>query len=161
MQLATPPFCKGPNLASALHVYGLRYQWTTSLWKGRPRCYTKSPTVQDGFQPIPGLIIKLCWGNWEMMTAVVSQAQCSSYSGVTNHSAVTGTVDIRKHCFTRFCKFLCFTPFLLCRRGHESYSLQIYSSYSCDHHYTTVFLPPLRVLRNLWEVLPPSKRVQI
>ena len=31
-------------------------QRTTNHFKNRPRCYTKSPTVQDAFWPIPGLI---------------------------------------------------------------------------------------------------------
>ena len=30
-------------------------QQTTFLLKNRPRCYAKTPTVQDTFQPIPGL----------------------------------------------------------------------------------------------------------
>jgi len=42
-------------------------QWSTSLWiqKSKPRCCAKSPTVQNVFQPIPGLI-NCAWDDWEM-----------------------------------------------------------------------------------------------
>ena len=53
-------------------------QQTTSPLKNRPRCYAKSPTVQDTFQPIPGLTS--CGEVTEMGTAI-SCAECSQMSG--------------------------------------------------------------------------------
>ena len=44
----------------------------------RPRCHTKSPTVQDTFQPIPH---QLRWSDWEMGTAV-SCTECSQVAGL-------------------------------------------------------------------------------
>ena len=52
-------------------------QWTKSTFKNRPRCYVKSPTAQDVFQPIPGFIscaeVTGRWGllcqHWHQVTA--------------------------------------------------------------------------------------------
>ena len=38
---------------TTVHVYE---QWTSPYKQARPRCYTKPSTVQNIFQPIPGLI---------------------------------------------------------------------------------------------------------
>ena len=60
-----------------------------SLKKKRPRCYVKSPTAQDTFQPIPGLI---SCGDQEMVTAI-SCTECSQVAGLFMNSSSCGHVQ--------------------------------------------------------------------
>ena len=49
----------------ALHEQSMNH---ISLKKYRPRCYVKSPTAQDAFRPIPGLISCAgVTGRWELL----------------------------------------------------------------------------------------------
>ena len=58
--------------------------------KNRPRCYSKSPTAQDAFRPIPGLIHQLCWGDRKMGTAIL----CIHMAGLIQKVAE----NLQKYC---------------------------------------------------------------
>ena len=57
----------------------MKNQRTTSSLQ---RCYAKSPTVQDVFQPIPCRPHQLDLGDWEMGTAIYTYMSCTECSQV-------------------------------------------------------------------------------
>ena len=59
-------------------------QWTTFPYKKRPRCYVKSPTAQDVFRPIPGLI---------NCTGVTGRWESNRYA----HSKLKSTHEVTTH----------------------------------------------------------------
>ena len=48
-------------------------QWIISVWKGNPRCRTKSPSVQDAYLPKAGLIS--CTERWWLISCA-EKAPC-------------------------------------------------------------------------------------
>ena len=64
------PACETDN--KQLDILFMNNQRTTSPLQNRPRCYAKSPTVQDAFRPIPGLISCAgVTGRWGLLYACV------------------------------------------------------------------------------------------
>ena len=105
-------------------------QWTTLFKENRPRCYAKSPTAQDVFQPIPGF--SSCAGvteRWGLLShaqnavrwlALSKKVDRSSSKRLSLCAAVHQRLSLKQHEYNR-------------RFSADVTRMQKFDYYSADH----------------------------